>query len=206
VLSHHLTGQRLERFCVDATLQPGTAFVAGAREWQVLAAPGHDPHSVILFDAAHGVLLSADALWERGFGVVFPEVAGEPGFDDVAATLELIATLPVRVVVPGHGAPFTDAAAALQRSRQRLAGLRADPARHAQHALKVLLKYHLMEERAQPLPELLNWAEQAPLLVELWRRFAPPSLPSARAWTLQALDQLAGQGALRCDGETVLDA
>ena len=205
-LSHHQTGQRLQRFLVDDTLQPGSCFVAGGREWQVLAAPGHDPQSVIVFDAAHGLLLSADALWERGFGVVFPEVAGEPGFDDVGITLDLIARLPVRVVVPGHGAPFSDVAGALQRARQRLNGMKADPARHAQHALKVLLKYHLMEERAQPLAELLAWAEAAPLLRELWQRFAPPGLPSARAWTLQALEQLAGQGALRREGDQVLDA
>ena len=35
-------------------------------------------------------------------------MAGEPGFDDVDATLDLIASLSVRVVIPGHGAPFGD--------------------------------------------------------------------------------------------------
>jgi glyoxylase-like metal-dependent hydrolase (beta-lactamase superfamily II) len=205
-LSHHLTGQRLQRFSVDDTLQPGSAFVAGGREWQVLAAPGHDPHSVILFDTTHGVLVSADALWERGFGVVFPEISGEPGFDEVGATLELIAGLPVRMVVPGHGAPFADVSAALERARQRLAGMKDDPARHAQHALKVLLKYHLMEERSQALPDLLAWAEGAPLLRELWQRFGPPGVADARAWVLQALEQLVSSGALRRDGQQVLDA
>ena len=62
----------------------GTRCYLGARAWAVLAAPGHDPDSVLLFDADHGVLISADALWENGFGVVFPELVGEPGFDDVA--------------------------------------------------------------------------------------------------------------------------
>ena len=119
----------------------------GARDWQVLAAPGHDPQSVMLFDARHGVLISADALWENGFGVVFPELEGEAAFDDVAHVLDLIEALPVRCVIPGHGAPFTDVAGALQRARSRLAGFRADPARHLRHGAKVLLKYHLMEEQ-----------------------------------------------------------
>ena len=88
-LSYLATGQRIERFRIDAVL--GQALVAGGREWQVLPAPGHDPHSVMLFDARGGVLLSADALWENGFGIVFPEIAGEPGFDDVAEVLDAIA-------------------------------------------------------------------------------------------------------------------
>lgn len=100
-LTHETSGQRCERFHIAGTLSPGEAFRAGGRSWQVLAAPGHDPHSVMLFDAANGVLISADALWQHGFGVVFPEIEGEPGFDDVAAVLGLIESLPVRVVIPG---------------------------------------------------------------------------------------------------------
>lgn len=205
-LSYRATGQRIERFAPDTTLVPGEAFVAGGREWQVLAAPGHDPHSVILFDAAHGVLVSADALWQQGFGVVFPEVAGEPGFDDVGATLELIAGLPVRVVVPGHGAPFTDVGAALQRARARLAGMQADPARHAKHALKVLLKYHLMEEGAQALEPLLAWAEATPLLRSLWALYPPPGAALPRDWVMQVLEELVAGGALRRDGAVLHDA
>jgi glyoxylase-like metal-dependent hydrolase (beta-lactamase superfamily II) len=205
-LSHHLTGQRLQPFGADAVLSPGDAFVAGGREWQVLAAPGHDPHAVMLWAPSDGVLVSADALWEHGFGVVFPEVAGEPGFEDVGAVLDRIAALPVRVVVPGHGAPFSDVAGALQRARQRLAGFRSDPARHARHALKVLLKYHLMEERAQDWPALVAWAESTPLLQALWQRHAPRGVASAADWLRAVAEDLAASGALRREGERWLDA
>lgn len=206
VLSYEATGQRIERFTIDGTVQPGSAFVAGGREWEVLAAPGHDPHSVMFFDRAHGLLVSADALWEHGFGLVFPEIAGEPGFDDVGATLELIAALPVQLVVPGHGAPFTDVAAALQRAFTRLEGLRRDPARHARHALKVLLKYHLMEERAQDEAALLAWAGATPLLAELWRRFPPAGMASAADWARQAVAEMVAGGALAREGSRILDA
>jgi glyoxylase-like metal-dependent hydrolase (beta-lactamase superfamily II) len=205
-LSYRATGQRIERFSPQATLRPGEALVAGGREWQVLAAPGHDPHSVLLFDAAHGLLLSADALWGNGFGVVFPELEGESGFDEVEATLDLIAGLPVRVVVPGHGPVFDDVADALARARRRLAGLRADPARHAAWALKALTKYHVMEERRQALPALLDWAEATPLFQALWQRFAPRGVASLRDWSAQVVAELAAQGALRRDGDEVVDA
>jgi glyoxylase-like metal-dependent hydrolase (beta-lactamase superfamily II) len=42
----------------------------------VLAAPGHDPHMVMLFNRERGILISADALWEHGFGAIFPEIEG----------------------------------------------------------------------------------------------------------------------------------
>ena len=194
LLSYEATGQRCERFQIAGTLQPGSEFVAGGRPWQVLAAPGHDPHSVMLFDPSHGLLISADALWEHGFGVVFPEIEGEPGFDDVGAVLDVIERLPVRLVVPGHGAPFSDVAAALARSRSRLQGFQQEPARHARHALKVLIKYHLMEEREQHLDELLQWAEGTPMLGQLWNRHGRAGGGSARAWCEGAVRDLVKAG------------
>jgi len=205
-LSYRATGQRMEPFCHDELLRPGEAVRAGGRDWDIITAPGHDPHMVMLFDRARGVLLSADALWENGFGLIFPEIAGEPGFEDQQAALDLIAGLPVKRVVPGHGRPFGDVGAALERARSRLKGFRADPARHARHAVKVLVKYHLMEERSQPLTELVRWAEGTPLLCGLWERYPPAGLRTPAAWIEQVVGELAGSGALRVDGGVVYDA
>lgn len=206
LLTHDSTGQRCDRFEVAGILSPGTGFVAGGREWQVLAAPGHDPHSVMLFDRSQGLLISADALWEHGFGLVFPEFEGEPGFDDVAAVLDLIESLPVRMVVPGHGAPFADVAGALARARARLQGFVADPARHARHGLKVLLKYHLMEEREQGLEALLQWAVGTPLLMALWEGFGRAGGGTAAAWAESAVNELVKSGALVMRDGVVVDA
>jgi len=220
-LSHDDFGQR-ERFHIEGTLAPGESFIAGERRWQALAAPGHDPHSLVLFEPEAGLLLSADALWENGFGVVFPELVGESGFEEVGQTLDLIESLPVRLVVPGHGAPFTDVAGALARARARLAAQRADPARHARHAAKVLLKYHLMELRRLPRAELVRWAAAAPLMQQVWARFGAqwaaatstgaPRAPSAAAPEpgLEAgieafVRELAASGALAFAGDDVLD-
>ncbi len=59
----------------------------------MIAAPGHDPHSVVLWDAADRVLISADVLWQHGFGAIFPEIEGESGFAEQGAMLDLIAGL-----------------------------------------------------------------------------------------------------------------
>jgi glyoxylase-like metal-dependent hydrolase (beta-lactamase superfamily II) len=196
-LSHHATGQWLVRFEPQAQLHPGTQLRAGDCRFEVLAAPGHDPHSLMLFEPTRGLLLSADALWEHGFGVVFPEVQGEPGFDDVAAVLDLIARLPVACVVPGHGAPFVDVASALARARSRLQAFRASPARHARHAAKVLIKYHMMEVERLPTAELLDWTARTPLLQGLWQRHGQGLAGGARPWAEQLVQELLDSAALQ---------
>jgi len=204
-LTHATTGQSSERFTHADTLAAGEHFVAGARRWDAIAAPGHDPFSLMLFDAQHGVLISADALWENGFGVVFPEIDGEPGFDDVGAVFDVIERLPVQVVVPGHGAPFTDVAAALARSRSRLASFQSQPERHARHAAKVMIKYHVMEERRIAHDTLLQWAAATPFLQAAWRRFGAPHSDSAAAWCARFVDELVAANVLARDGALVVD-
>lgn len=119
-LSYTPTGQHCPPFRAEALLEPGSCVLLGDKPWQVHAAPGHDPHSVVLFEPQARILLSADALWENGFGVVFPELEGEQAFADVAATLDLIERLAPRTVIPGHGPVFHDAPRALAGARQRL--------------------------------------------------------------------------------------
>lgn len=204
-LSYRSTGQTCERFVPDEIVAPGDEFVVGGRRWQALAAPGHDPHSLILFDAAQRVLVSADALWGNGFGVVFPELDGVAAFDEVGATLDLIERLEPRWVIPGHGPPFHDVAEALARARRRLAGWRADPARHAAHGLKVFVKYHLMEVRRESWPALREWLGATPLFLQVWQRTGgPDGSPVAHGERL--VRELLAQGALReAEGE-VADA
>jgi glyoxylase-like metal-dependent hydrolase (beta-lactamase superfamily II) len=204
-LSYRATGQRMERFAHDAVLRPGESFEVGGRRWTALGAPGHDPHSLVLFDARDGVLISADALWANGFGVVFPELDGEAAFADVATVLDDMERLAPRLVVPGHGAPFSDVADALSRARSRLAAWLADPARHLRHGAKVLLKYHLLEEQAQSLPALQAWWAATPLAQAVWRRLGAPD-GSVAAWGTGLVDELVASGALQRRADMVHDA
>jgi len=160
-LSFRATGQRCERFHADDLVLPGTTLRMGRTVWDVLAAPGHDPHSVMLWNDAGGVLISADVLWEHGFGAIFPEIEGESGFAEQAAMLDLIAKLRPRHVIPGHGAPFTDIDAPLARARERLAALSSDPARNARHVARVLIKFYLLEVRSIEWPALVAHLDSA---------------------------------------------
>ena len=202
-LSYQPTGQTCERFHFTGVLQPGHTIILADVDWEIHAAPGHDPHSIILFEPFSRTLLSADALWEAGFGVVFPELLGEPGFDEVALTLDLIESLNPALVVPGHGSPFTDVAAALSVSRHRLMQFSADPQRHAHHAAKVLLKFKLLELQQAKYSQFEEWAAAVPYLKALHaQRFADQTMT---AWIQRLVQSLEKSGASKLDGQILLN-
>ena len=200
-LTYRATGQHCPRFTRSGSIGAGEEVMLGAWRWQALASPGHDPESVVLYQPELELLISADALWENGFGLVFPELEGIAAFADEAATLDRLAGLRVRWVIPGHGRPFSDAAAAIARARQRLAGLAADPPRHARHAAKVMIKFHLMEWQRLSLASLAQWIDATEFLHLVHRRFAAGT--PFTSWWQALLAELGASGALRLDGEMV---
>ncbi len=149
-------GQACDRFNFDAVVRPGEHLMMGGADWQAVASPGHDPHSIVLWNADDRTLISADALWEHGFGAIFPEIEGESGFAEQRAILELIGEMKPRRVIPGHGAPFTEVDQALARAFARLDALEASPERNARNVIKTLLKFHLLIVREVALEELFQ--------------------------------------------------
>ena len=186
-LSYKATGQQCARFGFDATLAPGEVLALGGMQWQALGAPGHDPHSLIFYCAGEGILISADALWQNGFGVIFPELEGESGFAEARATLSLIDTLDVRLVIPGHGAPFTDVKPALARAFSRLDYLQADPARNAENAVKVMLKFLLLERQHFALDALPAMFEHNPVIDGARRRYLGKTPAQLAEWAVRSL-------------------
>ncbi len=197
------TGQQCERFSYNGLIGPGSEIRMGGFAWQVRAASGHDPHSAVLWAPEPGVLISADALWGNGFGVIFPELEGESGFAEQRAILELIESLAPRVVIPGHGAPFTDVGAALKRAHARLDALSASLERNARHAAKVLLKFYLLEVRKVTMRDLVAHVAGARYFRVINERyFRMPFEDFVR----QQVTELAASGAAVIDGDTVLDS
>jgi glyoxylase-like metal-dependent hydrolase (beta-lactamase superfamily II) len=200
-LSYTPTGQRCERFSFSATLQPGAELELGGLRWQIHAAPGHDPNSVVLFEPRSRLLLSADALWENGFGVVFPELDGDDAFSEVSETLDLIESLGATLVIPGHGGPFGDVPAALARAGKRLDSFVKHPAKHIRHAAKVMLKFKLLETQRIERTALMAWASATDLLGRLHRANAVPA--HFDDWITQLVDELVASGVAARDQSAV---
>ncbi len=196
-LSYAATGQHCPRFSHSGIVNAGDAFLLEHQSWLAIAAPGHDPASLMLHCPQSRTLISADALWENGFGVVFPELTGEPGFDEVAATLDVMARLPVDLVIPGHGAPFTDVAAALKRAHDRLSSFVQNPTKHRWHGVKVLIVFWLMDAKQATLVQLLQGLSSASYMQQM-----TVSLGFSNADELlkQALLELVAKGAVQLEG------
>ena len=186
LLSFQQLGQDCPRFTHYGLLVPGEEIVLGRYRWQILAGPGHDNHSIMLYQEQHQILISADALWEEGFGVIFPELWGEAGFEEVAQTLDLIERIPVALVIPGHGRPFTNVKKSIEIARSRLDYLSGDPDRNARHGAKVLLKYKLLEWRSREMKAVQQWIAITPVLENI-RKQLNMTVEDFQEWLPQAL-------------------
>ena len=203
-LSYTPTGQWCEPFTFTAALQPNTELELGNQVWQIHAAPGHDPNSVILFEPDSRLLLSADALWGNGFGVVFPELDGDDAFAEVALTLDLIEALDAHTVIPGHGPAFSDVPAAIARARRRLSGFVNDPAKHIRYAAKVLIKFKLLELQHISVEALLDWARTTHLVAHVHQ--ADDASMGFDTWVTELVDELVRSGAARREPGMVRNA
>jgi glyoxylase-like metal-dependent hydrolase (beta-lactamase superfamily II) len=139
--------QSADRFHPDSALCADTTYVWGDLEWRSLAAPGHDMGALVFYNPEHRILVSGDALWEHGFGFVMPPEIDASALPATRATVEMLAALDVRVVIPGHGEPFTDIGAALGRAMRRIEAFEADSLRMARHAMKVLFTFCLLDRQ-----------------------------------------------------------
>ncbi len=165
------TGQRCARFDYDALIDTSRTLRLGGLDWQVLEGGGHYPQMVLLYCDEARLLISADALWADGFGVLFPELEGESGFAEQQAVLDRVAMLQPSVIIPGHGAAFTEVGRALETAYRRLDALRAEPERNARHAAKVLIKFWLLEVRSASLAQLHQHFAQTRYMQLIQRRY-----------------------------------
>ena len=105
---------------VTKLLNDGDIIDMGDRQFEVLHTPGHSPGSISLWEAATGVLISADVLYD---GHLLDELEGS-NIPDLLRSHERLEKLPITVVHPGHYGSFDG-----DRARELIAAyreLRAD--------------------------------------------------------------------------------
>jgi glyoxylase-like metal-dependent hydrolase (beta-lactamase superfamily II) len=195
--------QHADRFAVGEILEAGATYIWGDLEWQAIAAPGHDMAALVFYNPEHRILVSGDALWRNGYGLVLPPEVDAAAMPATRATLEMLASLDVRVVIPGHGDPFCDFEPAMDRAFKRLAAFEGDSLRVARHALKVLLTFALLDRREMRLADLPAYVDRVPIYRDFNARFFGLA-PADLAATL--VDELERVGAVRRRGDFLTPA
>lgn len=194
--------QRAERFRADGTLCAGERIEMGGMEWQALPAPGHDTTALVFHCADAGMLITGDALWRRGFGLVFPALLGDPqGFAHTRETLERIGRLSARVILPGHGAAFAEVEEALNEAFSRLAAMERDADRLARHGLRVMLVFGLLDMGSVSRSTVVDYLAGMPFARSVNERFLGLEMEELAARLISDLERV---GALRVQDDRVV--
>ncbi len=165
-------GQQGARFQHDGLIAAGSEIDMGGLVWQALAVPGHDMEALAYYSPDERILISGDAFWENGFGVIFPELLGEAdGLAHTAATLEMLSRLAIDTVIPGHGRPFGNVDAAFERAFRRLGHFRDNIEQLAWHAIKVIVSFAMLERRRIARADFPAFVLGLPFAVDVNARF-----------------------------------
>lgn len=185
-----VAAQQGECFKADHLLAAGECLQMGGLEWLALPAPGHDMDALVFHAPDARVLISGDALWRDGFGILFAEVIGSGGgLEGARATLESIGRLSIERVIPGHGAPFAEVDEALAAAFARLKAFEDDGARMARNAIRACITFMLLEQRRIDLDALPAYLAEVPLYREANRRFLGLTPEALAAWLVGELER-----------------
>ncbi|MEQ1516476.1 MAG: MBL fold metallo-hydrolase [Usitatibacteraceae bacterium] len=192
-----LMDQYVEEFAFDDTLEAGDEFDAGGLQWRAHAAPGHDMDALMFHAAEADILVTGDALWERGMGFVWPKrldaVDSESHIGAALAALDEIEKLNPAIVVPGHGAPFSSVARSLADARGKLAAFAKDPAKNARHVCKSLFIYALLDKGEMREADVAAYFASVPVYDQMREEFLGGSNEELAS---RMLSELVGVGAL----------
>jgi glyoxylase-like metal-dependent hydrolase (beta-lactamase superfamily II) len=174
-------------------LDGGEILEWGGYRFEVLWTPGHARGLVCLYERQAGLLLCSDHVLERTSPHVglHAQSLGNP-LGDYLSSLHLVRDLPVRVALPGHGAPFAGLAA-------RVDAIVEHHERRCQEMLRVLGD---SEESAFTVAGRLSWRGAG----DGWSRLAPFQRRMAVTETIAHLEYLHGRDcvAKRFAGAVVL--
>ncbi len=194
--------QDAEFFTCGRGLADGEILEVGPHRFQVIHTPGHASDGLALYHPGERLLISSDALWGSDLAVVTERVEGSAAVWRWLETLERLAGMEVRLVLPGHGPAFGDFPRALSRARERLRRYLADRRELGRDQLRRIVVYTLLMRGPLGSEDLLARLEATPWFLETCRLYFPGLEP--RGLLLSALEALAAKGATaEADGRLV---
>ena len=140
--------QEADFFDCTLALEDGDTVHVGPHPFRIIHTPGHAADGIVLYNEKEKLLIASDTLWENDMAVMTVRVEGSAAPLNMLASLERIASLGVRIVYPGHGAPFADFNCALGRAKDRIEGFLENREAMGRDLLKKIMVYTLLMRRS----------------------------------------------------------
>ncbi len=185
-------------FEVGRELDDGDAVEVGEFVFEVIHAPGHAAGQICLFEPAERILISADALWDVGLGVLTPRIEGVDSVFRALDTLDRLETLRPRVVYPGHGPAIEDVEGAIAKAKERLNAFISEPRLQGMDQIKKIIIYTLLMRDGLPAATLFNNLTEAPWFEETVKLFFGRERP--RRIFDKVVEELLAKEAIKAEG------
>ena len=95
-------------FRPDLLLRGERGALPGAPGWEWILTPGHSPGHVVVYHPERQILIAGDHVLPRISPNIGADLYAADPLTDYVASLRRLRELPVRLVLPSHGEPFTD--------------------------------------------------------------------------------------------------
>jgi glyoxylase-like metal-dependent hydrolase (beta-lactamase superfamily II) len=184
--------QPVAPYTVDLSLDDGQVLSLGDTDWEVVRTPGHTPGHLALWQPDKQLLVVGDALSDYDVGWVNLALDGPDAAATALASLQRIAALDPRVILPSHGPIPTDTRAAFAAALRRTQRLVDDPQGAVWYGARRIFAFALMIRDGIPADEI-----EAYLLKRSWLTDAARLLNlTPQALTDDLVASMLGNGAL----------
>jgi glyoxylase-like metal-dependent hydrolase (beta-lactamase superfamily II) len=146
--------QPVAPYAVDEPLDDGQVLRLGDADWEVVRTPGHTPGHLSLWQPEERLLAAGDALSDYDVGWVNLALDGRDAAATAVASLQRLADLAPRVVLPAHGPLPADPGAAFATALRRAQRLVDDPAGAVWYGARRIFAFALMIRGGIPAEEV----------------------------------------------------
>ncbi|MER5183852.1 MBL fold metallo-hydrolase [Streptomyces sp. NPDC002896] len=146
--------QPVSPYTVDVPLDEGQILRLGDADWEVVHTPGHTPGHLALWLPEERLLVVGDALSDYDVGWVNLALDGPDAAAIALASLQRMADLAPRVLLPSHGPLPADPGAAFAAALRRAQRLVDDPAGAVWYGARRIFAFALMIRDGIPADEV----------------------------------------------------
>ena len=191
--------QPVAPYTVDEPLTDGQMVWLGDAEWEVIGTPGHTAGHLSLWQPGHRLLIVGDAVSDYDVGWVNIAVDGPGAAATALTSLERLADLQPRVLIPAHGSIPVDPGAVFAAGLRRARRLVDDPAGAVWYGARRIFAFALMIRDGIAVPDVADY-----LRARAWVNDAARLLHTTPAdFAAELVESMLNSGAITMQGNRV---